>query len=85
MIILPRACELMIDELTFSDVHLTMCALYDTRSNFLCPVYGLLQAAPTALQGTGFCLTTNLPASNRMRDYGVVPGSLQMLPMYMEQ
>ena len=44
-----------------------------------------LRFAPTALKETGLRLTINLSASNCIRDYGVVPGSLHVLPMYREQ
>ena len=73
----------MIDELTFSDVHLMMCAPYDTRAIFYARfmVCSRHMSAPTVLKESGLRLTIHLPANNRMCDYGVVSGSLRMFPM----
>ena len=56
----------MLDELTFSDVHLTMCALYDTRA-IACARFMVCSrhmSAPTALKETRLRLATHLPAIN---------------------
>ena len=63
-----------------------MCTPYDARAIFLDPymVCSRHMSAPTALKETGLRLIINLPASNRMRDFGVVSGSLRMFPVYRE-
>ena len=51
-----------------------MCTPYDARAIFLDPymVCSRHMSAPTVLKDTGLRLIINLPASNRMRDFGVV-------------